>query len=66
MEKKYDRIFTEFILRIYISKISKILKEYFTKVKLENLFWLFLGKKKLLTDELMISSIVTLGATGYN
>ena len=31
--------------------ISKLWKESFVKVELESLFWLFLGKKNLLTDD---------------
>ena len=34
----------------------KILIVYFVKVNLENLFWLFLGLKNTLTDDLIISN----------
>ena len=36
--------------------ISKLWKESFVKVKLETLFWLFLGSKNTLTDDLIISN----------
>ena len=34
----------------------KILKVYFVKANLEILFWLFLGGKNSLTDDLIISN----------
>ena len=34
----------------------KILIVYFVKANLENLFWLFLGLKNTLTDDLIISN----------
>ena len=36
--------------------ISKLWKESFVKVKLETLFWLFLGSKNTLNDDLIISN----------